>query len=324
MERKSPTTWFTLFGGLGVLATLAFLLAPTFAEAAVSTGLTVTGYVLVGIAVLALVVGLMLLVRREKVEYRAGVARSAEGLAFTLWRTDGRQIGTARCLVRRLGGVVREAAPTKMSSGRPSSQYPQDFESLFTDGALPTGRYKIEWQVRTRDNRTGESRWTRVARMRFRVDHGLNAIAERFRERGLFVTSHSHEPDGQVLLTLRSNGQSVGMVQCEVRRRLDDGSLAEAYLGHPDNPKTGATQVELRYPSSFRREVGQTHALQPGGFTAIESRYAYPPNVPGHYDVLWRAVWYVASGTFEGDYTPTVEDFRREAEIAQDRFTISD
>jgi len=64
--------------------------------------------------------------------------------------------------------------------------------------------------------------------------------------------------------------------------------------------------------------------LQPGGFTAIESRYAYPPSVPGHYDVLWRAVWYVTWGTFEADYTPTVEDFRREAEIAQDRFTIPD
>lgn len=59
-----------------------------------------------------------------------------------------------------------------------------------------------------------------------------------------------------------------------------------------------ARAVSLDFPAEFRREIGQTRRLLPGGGVQVDPHYEYPAGEPGDYEVLWKAVWFVTSGTF--------------------------
>jgi hypothetical protein len=48
-----------------------------------------------------------------------------------------------------------------------------------------------------------------------------------------------------------------------------------------------------------------------------------PSGEAGEYEVNWKAVGYVQGGTFALDHEIRMNDFRREFEVARDRFTIA-
>jgi hypothetical protein len=94
-----------------------------------------------------------------------------------------------------------------------------------------------------------------------------------------------------------------------------------AYFVELDPPRD-ATDTEALFPSQFHRRVGETRIIGPDGAVGDEPTYEPAQSAPGDYEVLWKSVSYATGGVFDSDHEITMDDFRRERQRAQDRFTI--
>ena len=325
MERDRSTVWFSIAGAALALAALALTQSGNVRETnpGAAARWVAAAWGLAGAGVAFVIVGLVTHFRRPKIKFQTAVEDKGDEAGLSLFRSDGGAIDGARCRITKWRRTVRECRPERkpIGSGRVTFAYPGDFESIVIDGVLDKGRHAVVWEARVRNRRTGLMERKRVARARFRITDDLRAAAQRLRERGTWLAG-SDTRAGGARLSLTRRELPIRMVQCEVRRRHEDGSLGHAYVGHTDG--AGAGEVALEFPGEFRREVGQTRRLMPGGGVQIDSQYEYPAGEPGDYEVLWKAVWFVTGGTFAADYEPTPDDFRREAEVAQHRFRITE
>lgn len=326
MDRDRSAIWFAMTGVVFPLAALTLGLSSSMRDnhAGAADQLLIATTVLAAVGIVCAVVAVVTRVRHPRIRFRTLVEDRGEEASMSLFRRDGQSIHDSRCRMarRRLHRVVRHSRPDHDAVGgvRPTFLYPNDFESIFIDGVLGKGRYAIVWETRLRNRRSGLMEWTRVARGRFHMTDDLHAAAERLRDRGTWLSGNEPRPSGARLWLTRRE-LPIGMTQCEVRRRHEDGTLGDAYAGHVSGDGSG--EVALAFPDEFRREVGQTRHLTQGGGVQIDPQYENAIGEPGSYEVVWKAVWYVSGGTFEPDHEVTPEDFRREREVSQHRFQIA-
>lgn len=325
IDRDRAAFWFSIAGvalPLAALALAASAYARDTSPRVADRLLLATGvFAVIGIA--CAVVGLVAQVRHPRIKFRTHANNQGAEAHLSLFRRDGQMIHDSRCRItrRRWHRSVRHSQPedARLGGVRPTFAYPADFESRYIDGVLGKGRYAVRWETRVRNDKTGLMEWKQVARGRFRITDDLQAAAERLRGRGTWMAGSEVRADG-ARLRLRRRELPIAMFQCEVRKRHGDGSLGEAFVGHDDGNQAG--EVALEFPTEFRREVGQTRRPVPGGGVQIDRQYEDATVEPGDYEVLWKAVWHVNSGTFDPDHEITMDDFRREAEVAQHRFHI--
>jgi hypothetical protein len=323
MERNKPGPWFTLGAALisaaALAATTAIALANTHRTASTRLFVCVGALAFVGFA--ALVAGISLLLWPPKVRFRAHALQVNETVEVALERSDGRQINRARCRITRRSGMSRVSPASQFASARPSFRYPNDFESLDIDGALSPGRYSVLWDIQRLDRSSGRNTWVRVAKTGLRVTEAIHEEAENLRRSGTFTATHEGCADGQFSLTLHRYDQALGWTQCEVRRRIPGQDLEKPYFVELEPPRD-ATDTEALFPSQFHRRVGETRIIGPDGAVGDEPTYEPAQSAPGDYEVLWKSVSYATGGVFDSDHEITMDDFRRERQRAQDRFTI--
>lgn len=335
VERRSAIAWLTLVAALGTIAALALIFSDRFTKShpALSDGLFIGGLVAAALSLIAVAVGCVLLFRVPKVRYEASVKDKDSSLRLSLSRRDDDAVGYAKCFLKRRN-VVR-GTKAIMSARRVTYTYPDDFEGPERDPPyafgspheqppLEVGRYRIEWWVTKRavaNIFSDEVEWRRVAKVHLRITDELRAAAERLLRRGTFFAWNEPRPDGKVHLRLLRHEVPVPRLQAAVRLRLADGSMGEQFFGH-NQENSGDMEANLLFPDVFRREVGRTQTPSGAGIVDIEYEYEYPLGEPGDYEVVWSQVWYVTGGTFPIDHEIQMDDFRREREVATDRFTI--
>ncbi len=317
MDRDRSTLWFSITGVALPLAAIAVAVSGALRDKhpRLADQLLLATGVLAAVGIACAVVGIVARVRHPRIKFRTHAEDQGPEARLSLFRKDGEFIHDSRCRItrRRWHRTVRHARPEHdpLGSVRPTFTYSADFESLLIDGVLGKGRHAVVWETRLRNRKTGLMEWRRVARGRFRVTDELRAAAERLRERGTW-TAGSETRAGGARLSLTRQESPIGMVKCEVRRRLEDGSRGDAYVCDGDGE--GAGEVALEFPAEFLRQLDRR---TPGWTPAGEA------GDPGNYEVLWKVVWFVSSGTFAADHEVTASDFRREGKVAQHRFQIT-
>lgn len=321
MDEARRNTWAVLGTGLlaaGLVIVIGF--AGRENRAWWFEWLLIAGLVLIGIALLILVWVVPGLLRRQ-ISHIAGV-RDGEGgtKVLALTRSDGVNVGYALARVFYKRKPVGESEPMK-SGVSVTYQYPNEFKGALVR-PLPLGKYRVVWYVSLLGDRllVRHSKFKKVKKSKFRVSLADRDAAERSLRRGTFVASNEPGPGGRVRLKLRRYEAPIGWAKGEVRRRLLDGSLGESYAGYLDKPD--AAEADLLFPDDFSRRLAEVRRLEPSGVRISDEEIELPSGEAGEYEVTWKTVGYVQGGAFALDHEVTMDDFRRESEVARDRFTI--
>ena len=305
-------------GGLALVAIMLSVLDRTRPRWWVSP-LFIVSVVVTCVGAVILVWVLWSLLRSKAIRYRTQVSEAPSGARrLTLKRRDSHEVGASACAVTGPDKRQMEASP--IASGTTVSYtFPDNFKPTLPEN-LSMGRHKIRWHVSRRGTSVrAEFAERPTARARFKVTREVRDRAHRVWRRGRYVVSHEIGSQQRTRLRLFRHEEAFGMVGCYVSRHLSDGTFGRPFLGVLDSEhtveKAEGPEGVLIFPDDFRREVRQVRRLTPVGAVG-DYEYENASGESGEYIVRWVEVWYVQGGAFPVDHEITVEDFRREREVA--------
>ncbi len=224
MERDRSAVWFTIAGVSLALAGLALTQSGNVRETnpGAADQWVLVAWGLAGAGVAFVIVGLVTHFRRPRIKFRTAIDDKGDEAQLSLFRSDGGPIDGARCRITKWRRTVREYRPDRKPIG--SVRMTQaTFESILIDGVLDKGRHAVVWEARARNRRTGLMERKGVARARFHITDDLVASAQELRERGTWLAGSVGTFSGGMRLSLTRRDAPIRMVQCEVRRRREDG-----------------------------------------------------------------------------------------------------
>ena len=260
----------------------------------------------------------------HRVRFQARATKGSDTgiLRLTLTRSDGQEVGYATCTV--IGPDKSEMRAGPVASGKTVAYaFPDDFKETLPEN-IDVGRCRVRWHVSARGI-SPRIEWEKKprAKSRFKITPAMSERAALVWKRGRYEASHESQADGKVRLKLLRHDAPLGMLGCRVSRQLSDGAFDEPFLGIPD-PGTETIEgpeVALVFPDQFQRKVKEVRSLSASG-VVVNDQYEPASADIGQYKVEWLAVSFVQGGAFAIEHHPTMDDFKREEEVAQDRFTL--